>query len=76
MYERGGDTTKLNAAYHEAFSISQEERIVPKDCKIRRVKYLNDVIEHVHRFIKKKVRALQYLKSFTQRSERWKVLKR
>jgi transposase-like protein len=34
-----------NAAYPEAFSTSQVERIVPKDCKLRRVKYLNNVIE-------------------------------
>ena len=53
-----------NAAYPEAFSTSQAERIVPKDCKLRRVKYLNNVIEQDHRFIKKKVRASQCLKSF------------
>jgi hypothetical protein len=32
-----------NAAYPEALSTSQEERVVPKDCKLRRVKYLNNV---------------------------------
>jgi transposase-like protein len=53
-----------NAAYPEAFSDSQDERIVPKDCQLRRVKYLNNVIEQDHRFIKKKVRASQCLKSF------------
>jgi transposase-like protein len=53
-----------NAAYPEAFSTSQAERIVPKDCKLRRVKYLNNVIEQDHRFIKKKVRASQCFKSF------------
>ena len=53
-----------NAAYPEAFSYSQEERIVPKDCKLRRVKYLNNVVEQDHRFIKKKVRASQCFKSF------------
>jgi IS6 family transposase len=53
-----------NAAYPEAFSTSQEERIIPKDCKLRRVKYLNNVIERDHRFIKKKVRASQCFKSF------------
>jgi IS6 family transposase len=53
-----------NAAYPEAFSISQEERVVPQDCKLRRVKYLNNVIEQDHRFIKKKVRASQCFKSF------------
>lgn len=39
-------------------------RVVPKDCKLRRVKYLNDVIEQDHRFVKKKVRASQCFKSF------------
>jgi transposase-like protein len=53
-----------NAAYPEAFSASQVERIVPKDCKLRRVKYLNNVIEQDHRFIKKKVRAAQCFKRF------------
>src|SRR5205823_464367 len=52
------------AAYPEAFSTSQAERIVPKDCELRRVKYLNDVIEQDHRFVKKKVRASQCFKSF------------
>jgi IS6 family transposase len=53
-----------NAAYPEAFSTSQVERIVPPDCKLRRVKYLNNVIEQDHRFIKKKVRASQCFKRF------------
>jgi transposase-like protein len=53
-----------NAAYPEAFSASQAERVVPKDCKLRRVKYLNNVIEQDHRFIKKKVRASQCFKHF------------
>jgi IS6 family transposase len=53
-----------NAAYPEAFSTSQAERIVPRDCKLRRVKYLNNVIEQDHRFIKKKVRSSQCFKSF------------
>ena len=53
-----------NAAYPEAFSTSQAERIMPKDCKLRRVKYLDNVIEQDHRFIKKKVRASQCFKHF------------
>ena len=53
-----------NAAYPEAFSTSQVERIVPQDCKLRRVKYLNNVIEQDHRLIKKKVQATQCFKSF------------
>ncbi|HEY9403341.1 MAG TPA: IS6 family transposase [Pyrinomonadaceae bacterium] len=53
-----------NAAYPEAFSLSQEERVVPQDCRLRRVKYLNNVTEQDHRFIKKKVRASQCFKRF------------
>jgi transposase-like protein len=48
----------------EAFSTSHAERIVPQDCKLRRVKYLNNVIEQDHRIIKKKVRASQCFESF------------
>src|SRR5216110_402560 len=53
-----------NAAYPEAFTSSQEEKVLPTDCRLRRVKYLNNVIEQDHRFIKKKVRASQCFKSF------------
>jgi len=53
-----------NAAYPEAFTSSQDEKVLPKDCKLRRVKYLNNVIEQDHRFVKKKVRAAQCFKRF------------
>jgi transposase, IS6 family len=53
-----------NAAYPEAFTLSQDEKILPSDCKLRRVRYLNNVIEQDHRFIKKKVRASQCFKHF------------
>lgn len=53
-----------NAAYPEAFTSSQKEKILPHDCKLRRVKYLNNIIEQDHRFIKKKVRASQCFKRF------------
>src|SRR3954462_9243563 len=53
-----------NAAYPEAFTTSQDEKVLPRDCTLRRVKYLNNVIEQDHRFIKKKVRASQCFKSF------------
>jgi IS6 family transposase len=58
-----------NAAYPEAFTSSQDEKILPLDCKLRRVKYLNNVIEQDHRLIKKKVRASQCFKRF-QTAER------
>jgi transposase, IS6 family len=53
-----------NAAYPDAFTSSQREKILPRDCKLRRVKYLNNIIEQDHRFIKKKVRAAQCFKRF------------
>jgi IS6 family transposase len=53
-----------NAAYPDAFTSSQKEKILPPDCKLRRVKYLNNIIEQDHRFIKKKVRASQCFKTF------------
>ena len=58
-----------NAAYPDALTSSQEKKVLPKDCKLRRVKYLNNVIEQDHRFIKKKVRASQCFKRF-QTAER------
>ena len=36
-------TVDKNAAYSEAFSTLQDECILPKDCTLRRVKYLNNV---------------------------------
>ena len=53
-----------NAAYPEAFGTSRAERVMPKGCKLRRVKYLNNAIEQDHRFIKKKVRASQCFERF------------
>ena len=53
-----------NAAYPEAFTSSQNEKVLPTDCRLRRVKYLNNVIEQDHRFIKRKARASQCFKSF------------
>lgn len=53
-----------NAAYPEAFASSQVDKTLPTDCKLRRVKHLNNVIEQDHRFVKKKVRASQCFNSF------------
>jgi transposase, IS6 family len=53
-----------NIAYPEAFSTSKKEKVLPHDCKLRRVKYLNNIIEQDHRFIKKRVRACLGYRSF------------
>ncbi len=52
------------AAYPDAFTASQDEKVLPKDCEHRRVKYLNNIIEQDHRFVKKKMRASQCFKKF------------
>jgi transposase, IS6 family len=53
-----------NAAYPEAFTTSQDEKVLPKHCKLRRIKYLNNIVEQDHRFIKKRVRACLGYRSF------------
>lgn len=53
-----------NAAYPDAFNESVKEKVLPDDCKFRRIKYLNNIIEQDHRFIKKKMRASQCFKRF------------
>src|ERR1043165_8810941 len=53
-----------NAAYPEAFTASQKEKVLPHDCKLRRVKYLNNIIEQDHRFFKKRIRACLGYRSF------------
>ena len=53
-----------NAAYPDAFTASQQEKVIPPDCKLRRVKYLNLHLEQDHRFVKKRVRAAQCFRSF------------
>jgi transposase-like protein len=40
------------------------EKILPFDCKLRRVKYLDNVIEQDHRFIRRRWRAMQCFRSF------------
>jgi transposase, IS6 family len=62
-----------NAAYPEAFSTSQEERVVPKDCKLRRVKYESSKITASFRRRCEHHRASRV---FTRRSERSKALRR
>src|SRR4051812_41978250 len=39
-----------NAAYPDAFTSSQEAKVLPQGCTLRRVKYLNNIIEQDHRF--------------------------
>ena len=44
-----------NAAYPPAFEALQQERILPETCLLRQCKYLNNVVEQDHRFVKRRV---------------------
>lgn len=56
--------TDKHASYPEAFAASIKEKVLPADCKLRRVKYLNNVIEQDHRAIRRRWRAAQCFRSF------------
>jgi IS6 family transposase len=53
-----------HASYPEAFTSSQKEKVLPKDCKLRRTKYLTNIVEQDHRFIRRRWRAMQCFRSF------------
>ena len=40
--------TDKHASYPEAFADSVKEKVLPQDCKLRRVKCLNNIIEQDH----------------------------
>lgn len=65
-----------NAAYPEAFTTSQNEKVLPKDCNLRRVKYLNNIIEQGHRFVKREFEHVWDTAHSIRRSERFKESKR
>lgn len=56
--------TDKHASYPEAFAASLKEKVLPFDCKLKRVKYLNNVIEQDHRAICRRWRAAQCFRSF------------
>jgi IS6 family transposase len=56
--------TDEHASYPEAFVTSVKEKVLPADCKLRRVKYLNNVIEQDHRAVRRRWRAMQCFSSF------------
>jgi transposase, IS6 family len=56
--------TDKHASYPEAFAASIKEKVSPFDRKLRRVKYLNNIIEQDHRAIRRRWRAAQCYSSF------------
>ncbi len=53
-----------HASYPDAFSASQQEGILPLDCKLRRTKYLTNIVEQDHRLIRRRWRAMQCFRTF------------
>jgi hypothetical protein len=61
-------STNKHASYPEAFAVSIKEKVRPFDCMLRRVKYLNDVIEQDHRAIRRRWRAAQCFRSYPRKN--------
>lgn len=64
-------TVDKNPAYPVALQTLKKEKHIPEDRKIRQVRYLNNILDQNHRFIKKRVRSLlefQSLKTATDKS--------
>jgi transposase, IS6 family len=49
-------TVAKNAAYPKAFTELKAEEIMPASCELRQSKYLNNLIEQDHRFLKRLVK--------------------
>ncbi|MGR3779145.1 IS6 family transposase [Bacillus paramycoides] len=56
-------TVDKNPAYPIAIQELKEEKQMPEGIKLRQVKYLNNIVEQDHRFIKKRIRPMLGLKS-------------
>src|SRR5262245_58632574 len=48
-------TVGKNAAYPPAFDALQQEGTLPESCRLRQCKYLNNMIEQDHRFVKRRI---------------------
>jgi IS6 family transposase len=53
-----------HASYPEAFAASIKETVLSRDCKLRQVKYLNNVIEQDHRAVRRRWWAMKCFRSF------------
>ncbi|WP_237072104.1 IS6 family transposase [Priestia flexa] len=57
-------TVDKNPALSVAIQELKEEKCMPEGIQIRQVKYLNNIVEQDHRFIKKRVRSMLGFKSY------------
>jgi len=51
-------TVDKNPAYPNAIQELKNDRILPKNVSLRQIKYLNNIVEQDHRFIKRIVRPM------------------
>ncbi|QWG27847.1 IS6 family transposase [Bacillus mycoides] len=57
-------TVDKNPVYPIAIEQLKKEKSIPTGTKIRRIKYLNNIVEQDHRFIKKRIRSMLGFKSY------------
>ncbi len=57
-------TVDKNPTYPVAIKELKEEKRMPEGIQIRQVRYLNNIVEQDHRFIKKRVRSMLGFKSY------------
>ena len=57
-------TVDKNPAYPIAIEQLKKEKRIPIGTKIRRIKYLNNIVEQDHRFIKKRIHSILGFKSY------------
>lgn len=62
--DSGGNTVDKNPAYPKAVKQLQKAGDLPAEIKLRQIKYLNNIVEQDHRFIKKRVRYMLGFQSF------------
>ncbi|MED0906612.1 DDE-type integrase/transposase/recombinase, partial [Bacillus nitratireducens] len=53
-----------NPSYTIAIEQLKKEKSIPNSMRLRQQKYLNNIVEQDHRFIKKRIRSMLGLKSF------------
>ena len=53
-----------HASYPDAFTASQEEKVLPLDCKLGRTKYLTNIVEQDHPAVRRRWRSVQCFRTF------------
>lgn len=64
VFKPRNPNSRQNPVYPVAIQVLKEEKRMPEGIQIRQVKYLNNIVEQDHRFIKKRVRSKLGLESF------------